>query len=121
MEFRRVLFRSYDSSTRSSGVMLSGSLASPRKPRSEEHTSELQSHDNLVCRLLLEKKKRRGIPAREEATSCFSLVCPDMVVSWPRCLLTVLPVPNCSIRLFFFNSWGTPALPTFPQARAPSV
>src|SRR3954463_13090105 len=26
-------------------------------PRSEEHTSELQSHDNLVCRLLLEKKK----------------------------------------------------------------
>src|SRR3954466_8501782 len=27
------------------------------KNRSEEHTSELQSHDNLVCRLLLEKKK----------------------------------------------------------------
>src|SRR6266571_4290512 len=27
--------------------------------RSEEHTSELQSHVNLVCRLLLEKKKRQ--------------------------------------------------------------
>src|SRR5690606_41948467 len=27
--------------------------------RSEEHTSELQSRENLVCRLLLEKKKRR--------------------------------------------------------------
>src|SRR2546430_9121657 len=27
------------------------------KPRSEEHTSELQSQSNLVCRLLLEKKK----------------------------------------------------------------
>src|SRR5207244_11217645 len=27
------------------------------KPRSEEHTSELQSPDHLVCRLLLEKKK----------------------------------------------------------------
>src|SRR3954467_16008387 len=27
--------------------------------RSEEHTSELQSHDNLVCRLLLEKKKHK--------------------------------------------------------------
>src|SRR3954465_16096702 len=26
--------------------------------RSEEHTSELQSHDNLVCRLLLEKKNK---------------------------------------------------------------
>src|SRR5260370_18971414 len=29
-----------------------------RTPRSEEHTSELQSHLNLVCRLLLEKKKK---------------------------------------------------------------
>src|SRR3954462_5473955 len=29
-----------------------------KKCRSEEHTSELQSHDNLVCRLLLEKKER---------------------------------------------------------------
>src|SRR6266480_6876163 len=29
----------------------------PERPRSEEHTSELQSHVNLVCRLLLEKKK----------------------------------------------------------------
>src|SRR5258708_11841898 len=28
-------------------------------PRSEEHTSELQSPDHLVCRLLLEKKKKR--------------------------------------------------------------
>src|SRR2546430_8432555 len=28
-----------------------------RPPRSEEHTSELQSQSNLVCRLLLEKKK----------------------------------------------------------------
>src|SRR5690242_21642786 len=28
-------------------------------PRSEEHTSELQSHVNLVCRLLLEKKKNQ--------------------------------------------------------------
>src|SRR2546430_11255525 len=29
----------------------------PISPRSEEHTSELQSQSNLVCRLLLEKKK----------------------------------------------------------------
>src|SRR2546430_13642587 len=33
--------------------------------RSEEHTSELQSQSNLVCRLLLEKKKHtRPLPAR---------------------------------------------------------
>src|SRR5436190_11995052 len=30
-----------------------------RIPRSEEHTSELQSHSDLVCRLLLEKKKKK--------------------------------------------------------------
>src|SRR4051812_49657992 len=30
-----------------------------RSTRSEEHTSELQSHVNLVCRLLLEKKKKK--------------------------------------------------------------
>src|SRR2546427_7909898 len=29
--------------------------------RSEEHTSELQSQSNLVCRLLLEKKKKKGM------------------------------------------------------------
>src|SRR5690606_39483256 len=29
-------------------------------PRSEEHTSELQSRENLVCRLLLEKKKQHN-------------------------------------------------------------
>src|SRR5438552_5152362 len=31
----------------------------PTRPRSEEHTSELQSPDQLVCRLLLEKKKKK--------------------------------------------------------------
>src|SRR5260370_17102845 len=34
-----------------------GLPGSRRRARSEEHTSELQSHLNLVCRLLLEKKK----------------------------------------------------------------
>src|SRR5260221_2043369 len=32
-----------------------------RRERSEEHTSELQSHSDLVCRLLLEKKKTSSI------------------------------------------------------------
>src|SRR2546430_12277897 len=32
--------------------------AKAQEPRSEEHTSELQSQSNLVCRLLLEKKKK---------------------------------------------------------------
>src|SRR2546430_6003395 len=53
-------------------------VASPRtyydgaySPRSEEHTSELQSQSNLVCRLLLEKKKNkeRELTVRLQATS----------------------------------------------------
>src|SRR5437773_2918064 len=35
-----------------------------RTSRSEEHTSELQSHHDLVCRLLLEKKKHRHVDLR---------------------------------------------------------
>src|SRR2546427_6201961 len=35
-------------------------FAEKRQQRSEEHTSELQSQSNLVCRLLLEKKKKKN-------------------------------------------------------------
>src|SRR5690242_21431577 len=38
--------------------------------RSEEHTSELQSHVNLVCRLLLEKKKKRKSNGTHHHLSC---------------------------------------------------
>src|SRR2546427_3664701 len=37
-----------------------GELVESYEARSEEHTSELQSQSNLVCRLLLEKKKKRN-------------------------------------------------------------
>src|SRR5690606_40290492 len=37
--------------------------------RSEEHTSELQSRENLVCRLLLEKKKKKKRENPESSTS----------------------------------------------------
>src|SRR5260370_21656523 len=41
------------------GILIGQHDANPSMgPRSEEHTSELQSHLNLVCRLLLEKKKQ---------------------------------------------------------------
>src|SRR5688572_31138738 len=42
--------------------------ARARRGRSEEHTSELQSQSNLVCRLLLEKKKKYSL--RRSAPSC---------------------------------------------------
>src|SRR5688572_31068115 len=44
---------------RSSSSVLRG-RETPACLRSEEHTSELQSQSNLVCRLLLEKKKNKG-------------------------------------------------------------
>src|SRR2546430_3045786 len=40
-----------------SRMIVSGLILPARSARSEEHTSELQSQSNLVCRLLLEKKK----------------------------------------------------------------
>src|SRR2546421_2573395 len=40
------------------GVLMMPSPSERRRKRSEEHTSELQSRSDLVCRLLLEKKKR---------------------------------------------------------------
>src|SRR5262249_56261564 len=79
------LFRSQDHTTRSQRIRLirsippesspHGGVPSPwfrnpsvgtgfrRDARSEEHTSELQSLTNLVCRLLLEKKKNNDISA----------------------------------------------------------
>src|SRR2546429_9289091 len=38
---------------------MSGFTSTPKRFRSEEHTSELQSRLHLVCRLLLEKKKKK--------------------------------------------------------------
>src|SRR5260370_16860386 len=46
----------------------SGSTSQPPAERSEEHTSELQSHLNLVCRLLLEKKNNKQPHAHDAPT-----------------------------------------------------
>src|SRR5260370_1609062 len=52
------LFRSARQGVDAGFLVLHPALADPQVLlRSEEHTSELQSHLNLVCRLLLEKKK----------------------------------------------------------------
>src|SRR5690606_41601043 len=48
-------------STTSAGSV--GGAAAGPTTRSEEHTSELQSRENLVCRLLLEKKKNKEMTA----------------------------------------------------------
>src|SRR5260370_8941133 len=46
------------SATTHENIILCGFMGTGKTTRSEEHTSELQSHLNLVCRLLLEKKKK---------------------------------------------------------------
>src|SRR5437016_9328382 len=60
--FRSSDRRGFSGETRSASA---GGVARARSPRaerrSEEHTSELQSLTNLVCRLLLEKKKRHHL------------------------------------------------------------
>src|SRR5438270_5262351 len=50
-----------------------------RSPRSEEHTSELQSQSNLVCRLLLEKKKTPRNPCNKPSAPY-----PDSRTTLPR-------------------------------------
>src|ERR1035437_7659353 len=49
-----------------------GELATKGEIRSEEHTSELQSPQSLVCRLLLEKKHRNTRPSRRLLGRCSS-------------------------------------------------
>src|SRR5260370_29341183 len=48
--------------------------------RSEEHTSELQSHLNLVCRLLLEKKKNTLTPERPPHLRARHAAAPSLVL-----------------------------------------
>src|SRR5256885_12433242 len=69
--------------------------------RSEEHTSELQSPCNLVCRLLLEKKKASCAP-------------PPLPASVSGVLLLPESVPN----VFFICRTPTSALPSAPHVNA---
>src|SRR3712207_7404281 len=60
---------------RGSGAALAGGRATRRQARrSEEHTSELQSRQYLVCRLLLEKKNTYRSPVGTTAKSPASLL-----------------------------------------------
>src|SRR3954466_3182868 len=90
--------------------------------RSEEHTSELQSHDNIVCRLLLEKKKVAPalVPgagsetARRRSASC--AVLPEVVArAWIEARASWLGVESKSAgAFFFFNDTATPEISPLP-------
>src|SRR5258707_4012088 len=72
------LFRSQADTAEVQAAALTKALAHTsvsNQYRSEEHTSELQSRQYLVCRLLLEKKKNNGIlPALRALTSVAGIV-----------------------------------------------
>src|SRR5690349_21956376 len=65
------LFRSERESKGARAAHVPHALGRPRgnPDRSEEHTSELQSRRDLVCRLLLEKKKNTTVPIASAALS----------------------------------------------------
>src|SRR2546422_6331319 len=57
---KQLLYRSLDGAFMVVDYTIAGDVFQAGRPRrSEEHTSELQSRLHLVCRLLLEKKKKR--------------------------------------------------------------
>src|SRR3712207_8845763 len=58
---RRVHHRQWCGGERMGAAMKSDTASSSALARSEEHTSELQSRQYLVCRLLLEKKKKSAM------------------------------------------------------------
>src|SRR6266496_2838138 len=86
------LFRSR-SRRRRPGAGPDDAAPAPRS-RSEEHTSELQSRRDLVCRLLLEKKKMSLLKGNPSATQ-------------PSAILETTDSPTITLVYFFFNDTAT--------------
>src|SRR3954463_5900948 len=90
--------------------------------RSEEHTSELQSHDNLVCRLLLEQKKVPQLPTGPQRTHSMGPVVLERLRAGGSRTSTCLsaqsrPTTSDSMTrntFFFFNDAGTTESHTLP-------
>src|SRR5690606_26038506 len=84
--------------------------------RSEEHTSELQSRENLVCRLLLEKKNR---PTGARLAPHLRPVRPVTLRRAPARLCSRPPLPLHSLPPVFFQCAGAPrVLHPFPTRRS---
>src|ERR1039458_5199237 len=109
-------------------MLLKCSQLRPLSQRSEEHTSELQSLRHLVCRLLLEKK-RRHLP-QLHAAACNARATGRPYVGTPFPYTTpgrphdALPIQGGPVRgcnsAFFFNDRPPPEIPIFsPQAALP--
>src|SRR5437588_2519309 len=87
------LFRSGDEPTGHALHLVGRTLLDRDDPRSEEHTSELQSHSDLVCRLLLAKKIIRR-DHRRTAASVVSPLSPTPPPNHGSSRHSVLPTPR---------------------------
>src|SRR6202041_588409 len=95
--------------------------------RSEEHTSELQSPVHLVCRLLLEKTKKRAEGGRAAAAATRAFSTPS-VAALPKersagyadpALVPVWLLRRRQGRIFFLRRGGPPGSALFPYRRFP--
>src|SRR5215204_5982535 len=79
------------------------------RPRSEEHTSELQSHSDLVCRLLLEKKKKEPTSGKSDVLTTIDAVARTMVAIFFMCDVKQFDPAEWSspLLVFFFNDTAT--------------
>src|SRR5215475_10749413 len=98
------LFRSPRPRAPAAGRTRSRSPAGPG--RSEEHTSELQSRENLVCRLLLEKKKKKRFSRRLDKR----VQVDRRIICCGRLFIRLLlcgEVELLAVFFFFFNDTAT--------------
>src|SRR2546422_5077588 len=70
-DLRTAVFNVLDNAIKYSGEHVDVRVRLDMPDRSEEHTSELQSRLHLVCRLLLEKKKKNKIQAHILSIMCY--------------------------------------------------
>src|SRR5256886_3153445 len=80
--------------------------------RSEEHTSELQSQSNLVCRLLLEKNK--NVIAMHIGPSTFFL--PGALAAWTLLMVPTGPICGRAVAVNCKIPSDTPTMPTSASA-----
>src|SRR6266700_2656372 len=82
------------------------------KTRSEEHTSELQSRENLVCRLLLEKKK--SLLPKRSLTGRLHDSCSNLRSLLSRHQIVFRGIPNEFKEFFFLMILRPPKSTLFP-------
>src|SRR5438034_87637 len=99
--------------------MGSSSWACAREQRSEEHTSELQSHSDLVCRLLLEKKKILACWCQPR--HAFPFTVPPTTHTYPLSLHDALPIFGLPRPFAARPGWALAAAPPGNPAPGPAV